>query len=72
MDTLAWSIRLPRLERGDLLAIMDAGAYFVPFSTSFSFPQPAIVMIEHGGGRVVRRRETFEDLVRRDLFAHKS
>ena len=71
MDTLAWSMRLPRLARGDLLAIMDAGAYFVPFSTSFSFPQPAIVMVEGGEARVVRRRETFDDLVRRDAFTRR-
>jgi len=42
---------------------MDAGAYFVPFSTSFSFPQPAIVMVEDGRARLLRRAETFEDLV---------
>jgi diaminopimelate decarboxylase len=66
MDTLAWSIRLPRLSPGDLLAIMDAGAYFVPFSTSFSFPQPAIAIVDHGEAHLARRRETFEDLVRRD------
>lgn len=71
MDTLAWSMRLPRLEPNDLLAIMDAGAYFVPFSTSFSFPQPAIVMVEDGAARVVRRRETFEDLVARDVFTRR-
>jgi len=71
MDTLAWSMRLPRLAPGDLLAIMDAGAYFVPFSTSFSFPQPAIVMVEDGSARLVRRRETFEDMVRRDTFTRK-
>ena len=33
-------------ETGRPLAIMDAGAYFVPFSTSFSFPRPAIVSVD--------------------------
>ena len=64
-------MRLPRLTPGDMLAIVDAGAYFVPFSTSFSFPQPAIVMVEDGAARLVRRRETFEDMVRRDAFTRR-
>jgi diaminopimelate decarboxylase len=67
MDTLAWSWRLPRLEVGDVLAFMDAGAYFVPFSTSFSFPQPAVVLVDGGKTLVARRAEEFEDLVRRDV-----
>jgi diaminopimelate decarboxylase len=65
-DTLYASIRLPELSPGDVLAVMDAGAYFVPFSTSFSFPRPAIVGVEHGDSFLLRRRETFEDLVRND------
>jgi diaminopimelate decarboxylase len=62
-----WAHRMPRLSVGDPLAIMDAGAYFIPFSTSFSFPQPAVVTVGADGARLVRRRETFDDLVRRDL-----
>jgi diaminopimelate decarboxylase len=65
-DTLYPAIRLPELVPGDSLAIMDAGAYFVPFSTSFSFPQPAIVLVDRGEVSLLRRRETYEDLVRRD------
>jgi diaminopimelate decarboxylase len=65
-DILYRHWRLPELVPGDLLAIMDAGAYFVPFSTSFSFPQPGIVMVDELGSRLVRRAETFEDMVVRD------
>jgi diaminopimelate decarboxylase len=68
-DTLRWAVSLPELAVGDTLAIMDAGAYFVPFATSFSFPQPAIVMLDGGGVRPLRRAETFEDLVSYDLFS---
>jgi diaminopimelate decarboxylase len=45
---------------------MDAGAYFVPFSTSFSYPRPAIVLVDQGAATLIRRRETFDDLVLRD------
>ncbi len=65
-DVIYNNWRLPRLEPGHVLAIMDSGAYFVPFSTSFSFPQPAIVGIDDTGVVLLRRRETFEDLVDRD------
>src|SRR6478609_4537504 len=61
-DTLYPALRLPPLVEGDCLAIMDAGAYFVPFSTSFSFPRPAIAMLDNGEASLLRRRETFEDL----------
>jgi diaminopimelate decarboxylase len=43
---------------------MDAGAYFVPFATSFSFPKPPIV--DRGVVTELRRREGFEDLVQYD------
>jgi diaminopimelate decarboxylase len=65
-DTLYWAARLPALEPGDSVVIMDAGAYFVPFATSFSFPQPPIMMIDNGVATQLRRGERFEDLVRYD------
>jgi diaminopimelate decarboxylase len=67
-DVLYPSIALPKLSVGDTVAIMDAGAYFVPFSTSFSFPRPAIVLVEDGSVSIARRAETYEDLVACDSF----
>jgi diaminopimelate decarboxylase len=61
----AWT--LPELAPGDGLAIMDAGAYFVPMSTCFSFPRPGIVSVRDGKVSLLRRRETYEDLVTRDF-----
>ena len=72
-DTLYPAVRLPALRPGDTLAIMDAGAYFVPFSTSFSFPRPAVVMV-HEDGRVqaLRRAERHEDLIALDELPRPS
>lgn len=67
-DTLQWALWLPKLQAGDTLAVMDAGAYFVPFATSFSFPRPAIVMLDSGAVRLLRRAESFDDLVNLDAF----
>lgn len=65
-DVLYWAFSLPELAPGDKLLIADAGAYFVPFATSFSFPQPAIVLLDGGEDRLIRRAEKFEDLVQLD------
>ncbi|MHB8876312.1 MAG: diaminopimelate decarboxylase family protein [Myxococcaceae bacterium] len=65
-DVLYDGWRLPRLEPGDALAVMDSGAYFVPFETSFSFPRPAVVRLAAGREELLRRRETFEDMAARD------
>jgi diaminopimelate decarboxylase len=59
--------RLPPLTPGHVLAIMDTGAYFVAFSTTFSFPKPPILMQERQTVRVVRRRETFDDMTSFDV-----
>lgn len=65
-DVLSWSAPLPELAVGDALAIMDAGAYFVPFATSFSFPRPAIVMVDGPDVHLLRRAEAFEDVIALD------
>jgi diaminopimelate decarboxylase len=66
-DTLRYAWRAPPLVEGDAVVMMDAGAYFVPFSTSFSYPRPAIVMVGGGVDTLIRRAENFEDLIARDL-----
>ena len=65
-DVMAPGCELGALEVGDALAFMDAGAYCVPFSTSFSFPRPAVVAAHAGQALVLRRAETFEDIVSLD------
>src|SRR5581483_7125670 len=59
MDVLYGAWELPELRVGDALAILDSGAYFVPFATSFSFPQPAIAVVENGAHRLLRRAESY-------------
>jgi diaminopimelate decarboxylase len=64
MDVVYRRLPVPRLREDDLLAVMDAGAYFTSTATNFGGPRPAVVLIDGGEARVVRRRETFEDLAR--------
>jgi diaminopimelate decarboxylase len=59
---------LGRAEEGDLLAIRDAGAYGFAMASNYNFRlRPAEVLVENGAARLVRRRETFEDLVRPEV-----
>ena len=63
-DAFARDRELESVEPGELLAIRDTGAYgFVMASTYNMRPRPAEVMIEDGRARLIRRRESFEDLV---------
>jgi len=64
-DFLAHDRTLQEVFPGDLLAVCTAGAYgFVQSSTYNSRPRAAEVMIIDGEMRVVRKRETMEDLIR--------
>ncbi len=57
---------LPQMEIGDVLAIMDAGAYFIPNQMNFSHPRPSVVMVDKGRVQEIRKRESFCDIVRLD------
>lgn len=67
-DLLIEGIELPRLERGDLLAIPAAGAYCLAMASNYNMSlRPAVVLVNEGEARIIRRRETFEDLIRLDI-----
>ncbi|MGH2459797.1 MAG: diaminopimelate decarboxylase [Chloroflexota bacterium] len=64
-DFFAHDRSLPVSESGDLLAIMSAGAYgFAMASTYNARPRPAEVLVTGNQHRLVRRRETYQDLIR--------
>jgi diaminopimelate decarboxylase len=64
-DFLARDRDLPEVLPGDLLAVCTAGAYgFVQASNYNSRPRAAEVLVQDGSWRVVRQRETYEELVR--------
>ena len=67
-DVLYQNWRLPPLASGHVLAIMDSGAYFVPFATTFSFPKAAIAVQDGRSVVIARSRESFEDMVRLDVM----
>ncbi|MGI8485920.1 MAG: diaminopimelate decarboxylase [Thermomicrobiales bacterium] len=67
-DILIEDIALPELHPGDLLAIPAAGAYCLAMASNYNLAlKPAIVLVEKGAHRLIRRRETYADLLRLDL-----
>lgn len=67
-DVVYQCARLPRLSAGDVLLIMDSGAYLESDSTSFSFQKPGTVALEGDSAAVIRRGETFADMIDRDIY----
>lgn len=63
-DFFAKDRELPEFRPGDLLAVMSAGAYGFSMASNYnSRPRPPEVMINGDGYHIIRRRETYEDLV---------
>jgi diaminopimelate decarboxylase len=63
-DFFARDRELPEVKEGDLVAILDAGAYGMSLSSNYnSRPRPAEVLIEGKRARLIRRRETIRDLI---------
>jgi len=68
-DILVTDINLPPVSAGDIIAIPDSGAYCLPQASNYNASlKPAVVLIKEGKARLIRRRETFEDLTRCDLI----
>ncbi len=64
-DTLGSDRKLNEVREGDLLAIKNAGAYGYSMSSNYnSRLRPAEVLIINGEAKLIRRRDTFEDLLR--------
>jgi diaminopimelate decarboxylase len=64
-DVVGRDRRLPPLAVGDLVAIRDAGAYGSAMASNYNRrPSPAEVMIDSGSWRVIRRRQTLDDMLR--------
>jgi diaminopimelate decarboxylase len=67
-DFLAKDRRLPDVKRGELMATFSAGAYGMAMSSNYnSRPRAAEVLVDGATHRLVRRRETYADLVRPEL-----
>jgi diaminopimelate decarboxylase len=67
-DYLAKDRRLPSVQRGDLLATFSAGAYGMAMSSNYNGrPRAAEVLVDAASHRLIRRRDTYADMVRPEI-----
>ncbi len=68
-DILMRDAELAPLEPGDVVAMATAGAYNLPMASNYNASQrPPIVLVGDGEAKLIRRRETYEDLMRADVW----
>lgn len=67
-DTVGTNREMPPLEVGDLVAVRDAGAYGSAMSSTYNRrPLACEVMVDDGGWRLIRRRQTIDDLLATEI-----
>ena len=67
-DILVDSVNLPPVEPGDIIAVPMAGAYHLSMSSNYNGAlRPAVVLLAEKKVSLIQRRETFEDLIARDI-----
>ena len=67
-DFLARGRELAVVDEGNLLAILDAGAYGMALASNYNTrPRPAEVLVDGKSVKLIRRRETMDDLLRPEI-----
>lgn len=63
-DILIEDVRLPEIEPGDVIGLPATGAYCIPMASNYNVSlKPAVVSVNAGQATLVRRRETYDDLL---------
>ena len=71
-DTFAWDRKINEIKEGDYLVFYNAGAYGFEMSSNFnSRLKPAEVLVKDGKASLIRRRDSFEDLLQNQLILKK-
>ena len=67
-DILIRDAELPALEPGDVIAIPSSGAYAPAMASTYNWnARPPVVVVKDGDARLIRRRETFDDMMMLDV-----
>lgn len=68
-DTFAWDRELPEVREGDLLVLRNAGAYGFEMASNFNSRfRPAEVLVKDGAPKLIRRRDTLDDLLHNQII----
>ncbi|MBE0670489.1 MAG: diaminopimelate decarboxylase [Anaerolineales bacterium] len=67
-DVIIEDLPMPKIHEGDLLAVPVSGAYHLSMSSNYNGSRrPAVLWLEEGRATIIMRRETTDDLLKRDL-----
>jgi diaminopimelate decarboxylase len=68
-DVLIEDLPMPKVEEGELIAVPMSGAYQLSMSSNYNGARkPAVLWLENGRAILIQRRETVDDLLRRDVI----
>jgi diaminopimelate decarboxylase len=71
-DMLAWDVSLPEVEVGDTVAILCTGAYNYSMASNYNrHLRPAMALVRDGWSDLIVERETYQDLVRKDVVPER-
>ena len=67
-DLIQEHVKIPRPQRGDILAVLVTGAYNYSMASCYNRnPIPPVVMVQDGEDRVIVKGQTYEDLIHNDI-----
>lgn len=70
-DVVIEDLPMPEVAEGELIAIPVAGAYHLSMSSNYNGARrPAVLWLEDGQAKLIQKRETVDDLLRRDISIH--
>ncbi|BEP28640.1 diaminopimelate decarboxylase [Helicovermis profundi] len=67
-DILIKDLEVPQVKKGDLLVVKSTGAYNYSMSNNYNkLPIPAVVMIKNGEDRIIVKRQSYEEMINREI-----
>jgi diaminopimelate decarboxylase len=71
-DRMIPEVKVPDVQPGDIIAILDTGAYQEVSASNFNaLPRPATILVNGSGADVIKKAETLEDVFRRDIVLER-
>lgn len=66
-DILIWDLKTPKVESGDILGVLNTGAYNYSMASNYNrLPKPAVALISNGQSELIVEREKYEDLISKE------
>ncbi|WP_330655606.1 diaminopimelate decarboxylase [Alkaliphilus sp. B6464] len=68
-DILIWDLKVPKVTSGDILAVLNTGAYNYSMASNYNkLPRPAVVLVSKGNAQLIVEREKYEHLLDREVI----